>query len=129
MNQLNTPSSSGGSFDSRDFRLHYCDLHQPMYAPEQKKSQLAPTPEFPFLADNVCAFLVEVATRQRLSDMGVDPERSNVGLQGWAERYCRNAQMQGWVAPDHWLPRKVFRLRVFLRTLRSVRDFVVDQHL
>lgn len=99
-------------FDRADFRLNYGDMNKITTAPSRSESLYA-TEEFPFLTDTVLWALISSLVRTRMPRMGVNPDKSNVTFQGWAERVMRNAGLAGLHMPEgSFFDKWAFRLRV-----------------
>ena len=130
MNNTNTSPLSPSTSHRGAFRLNYTDIYpQKTMSDESDKELLllemvCPTPELPILADIGCKIVILTSTLECLEGMGVDPMKSNVGIQGWVERYCRRAGLAHTPVPSGKLGLYLLRAKCFWSGIRSIAEDV-----
>lgn len=119
-----TRTAAHPSITGSRYRQDYMSLNADVRQPQVKATiqSVRPTLEFPLFGDIVCKRLITAATLEALEEMKISLDGSNVELQGWVERYARNAGFAGWTVPTGLFARLTLRLRCFVRITRLVAN-------
>ncbi|MBU2122952.1 MAG: hypothetical protein KJ999_21255 [Gammaproteobacteria bacterium] len=122
-----TPTTSPSVTTHRGaFRLTYTDIYpSPDVANLEKlmnpNDMVQAPPEFPVLDDFMCKAIIVSGTLDHLDVLNVDPMKSNVGLQGWVERYARNSGYSNMTLPTGFFALWAFRVKCLFRGVVAIK--------